>query len=460
MNRRMRAVPVYLTYMVVDGFFTMMMSVIFSVFLILRLDLGPFQLVLLGTILEGTYLVFETPTGVVADTISRRTSILIGLAGSGVAFMILAFSHSFWMAAASQVIWGIFATFQSGADVAWLTDEIGEEAARPLYLRGDQFWHAAAFLGIVAGVALATVNLALPLFVAGAGFLVLAVALWMVMPEDGFERRPREEGERLHHSLIATFKEGVSAMRSHPALVLILGTAALHGASTEGFDRLADLHILRDIGLPDIGQLSQLWWFAVLNGGALVIGFVALIVVRRRVTLEGHVPVARILALIDVLLVVSVVVFALTEHFWVALATMWIVGALRSVRDPVFTVWINQGLDPKTRATINSVGGQADAVGQAAGGPVLGVIAGRLGVRSWLDSWVDDPWVKGSYAAFLPGQWTSFFGYMGRPQGNVHFAGEHTSTYSQGYLNGGVETGLRAAREVIHATGRRPLSLA
>ncbi len=75
--------------------------------------------------------------------------------------------------------------------------------------------------------------------------------------------------------------------------------------------------------------------------------------------------------------------------------------------------------------------------------------------RSWLDSWVDDPWVKGSYAAFLPGQWTSFFGYMGRREGNVHFAGEHTSTYSQGYLNGGVETGLRAAREVIHATGRR-----
>ncbi len=37
--------------------------------------------------------------------------------------------------------------------------------------------------------------------------------------------------------------------------------------------------------------------------------------------------------------------------------------------------------------------------------------------RSWLDSWVDDPWVKGSYAAFLPGQWTSFFGYMGRPAG-------------------------------------------
>ncbi len=380
MSRRMRAVPVYLAYLAIDGFLSQMMSVIFSVFLILRLDLGPFQLVLLGTILEGSYLLFETPTGVVADTIGRRTSIIIGVAGSGAGFVLLALSRSFWMAAASQVIWGIFATFQSGADVAWLTDEVGEEAARPLYFRGDQFWHAAALVGIIVGVGLATVDLALPILVSGAGFLVLAAVLWIVMPEERFERGARPDGERLHHSLIATFREGVKAMRSHPALMLILGTAALHGASTEGFDRLADLHILRDIGLPSIGDISQLWWFAILNGGSLVIGFAALIVVRRRGTLEGHVPVARILAVIDVLLVVSVVVFALTGRFWVALVAMWIVGALRSVRDPVFTVWINQGLDPKTRATINSVGGQADAMGQAAGGPALGAIAGGLGV--------------------------------------------------------------------------------
>ncbi len=76
MSRRMRAVPVYLTYLACSGFFFQMMSVVFSLFLILRLDLGPFQLVLLGTILEGTYLLFETPTGVVADTIGRRASVI------------------------------------------------------------------------------------------------------------------------------------------------------------------------------------------------------------------------------------------------------------------------------------------------------------------------------------------------------------------------------------------------
>jgi monoamine oxidase len=72
---------------------------------------------------------------------------------------------------------------------------------------------------------------------------------------------------------------------------------------------------------------------------------------------------------------------------------------------------------------------------------------------AFLDSWVDDPWVRGSYAGFGPGQYTDFWGFLRLPEGPVHFAGEHTSTFSQGYLNGGVESGERAAREVMNALG-------
>lgn len=73
--------------------------------------------------------------------------------------------------------------------------------------------------------------------------------------------------------------------------------------------------------------------------------------------------------------------------------------------------------------------------------------------RAWADLWPRDPWTNGSYAAFLPGQYTRFWHSLGRPEGNVHFAGEHTSTYSQGYLNGGVESGDRAAIEVLRTLG-------
>lgn len=78
-------------------------------------------------------------------------------------------------------------------------------------------------------------------------------------------------------------------------------------------------------------------------------------------------------------------------------------------------------------------------------------IQAAFGGRSWLEAWVHDPWVQGSYAAFLPGQYTKYWHYLGKAEGRVHFAGEHTSTHSQGYLNGGVESGQRAAREILAA---------
>jgi monoamine oxidase len=82
----------------------------------------------------------------------------------------------------------------------------------------------------------------------------------------------------------------------------------------------------------------------------------------------------------------------------------------------------------------------------------------RYNGQTWLDLWTRDPWTNGAYAAFLPGQYTRLWGYTGRAEGRVHFAGEHTSTYSQGYLNGGVESGQRTALEVMRAVGVQPPS--
>ena len=70
--------------------------------------------------------------------------------------------------------------------------------------------------------------------------------------------------------------------------------------------------------------------------------------------------------------------------------------------------------------------------------------------RAHLDAWVHNPWSRGSYAAFLIGQYTRFTEAVraGR-EGGVHFAGEHTDTDQQGYIDGAVRTGERAARELI-----------
>jgi monoamine oxidase len=71
------------------------------------------------------------------------------------------------------------------------------------------------------------------------------------------------------------------------------------------------------------------------------------------------------------------------------------------------------------------------------------------GGRAWVDAWVHDPHAHGSYAAFRPGQFTRYWGFVGLPEHGVHFAGEHTSRRALGFLEGAVESGRRAAREVV-----------
>lgn len=83
----------------VDGFLFHLDSTVYSVFLILQVGLDPLQLVLMGTILEVSYLLFEVPTGIVADTLSRKWSIVIGYVGTGIAFVMLGSADSFGVAA-------------------------------------------------------------------------------------------------------------------------------------------------------------------------------------------------------------------------------------------------------------------------------------------------------------------------------------------------------------------------
>ena len=147
-------------------------------------------------------------------------------------------------------------------------------------------------------------------------------------------------------------------------------------------------------------------------------------------------------------------------------------GGMNRADEPILGTWESGGTDGADGLGLLTVysGGHVGA-GYAAAEPhaaadqeviddtltaldqVVPGVAAAFNGRAWLDSWVQDPWVGGSYAAFLPGQLTRFWGATSQPQGSAHLAGEQTSTYSQGFLNGGVESGSRAAAEVLETLG-------
>ena len=93
------------------------------------------QLVLVGTALEATIFLFEVPTGVVADTFSRKRSILLGLILTGAGLALIGVFPRFETIVLAQLIWGIGFTFISGAQEAWIADEVGVENVGPVYLR-------------------------------------------------------------------------------------------------------------------------------------------------------------------------------------------------------------------------------------------------------------------------------------------------------------------------------------
>ncbi len=94
-------------------------------------------------------------------------------------------------------------------------------------------------------------------------------------------------------------------------------------------------------------------------------------VVRRRVNTDSHIAAVRALCIINTLLMGSVVAFGLASSFGVALAAYWSTYVLRRTDTPILTAWINQSLDRRVRATVLSMHGQVDAIGQIAGGAAL-----------------------------------------------------------------------------------------
>ena len=114
----MRKLDAYTVYMILGAAGSLFQSMIFTVlavYYVLTVGMNPLQLVLVGTVLELTVFVFEIPTGVVADTYSRRLSVIIGYVLIGICFLIEGWVPIFVFILAAEFIRGIGETFISGA---------------------------------------------------------------------------------------------------------------------------------------------------------------------------------------------------------------------------------------------------------------------------------------------------------------------------------------------------------
>jgi MFS transporter, DHA3 family, tetracycline resistance protein len=317
--------------------------------------------------------VLEVPTGIVADVYSRRLSVLVGGVLMGLGFMLEGLFPFFATVVLAQVLWGIGATFESGARDAWLTDEVGEEKAGQLFLRATQWRQVGIFLAIPLAVGLSYISLNTPLIAGGVCYLLVALGLFLFLPETTFQRH-----EAAHNPFAAinqTFRAGLAVARGKSLIITIFMITAILGASSETFDRLWEAHVL-ELGLPGFFDNPALA-FGAIEMMSLVLVIAVTQWAKGRVQTEKHQAVARALLIINVLLTLSVIGFGLANWFYLALAFYWASVTLRTLNGPLSRAWLNQSLESKTRATVFSMNNQMDAIGQLAGGPLLGLVANR-----------------------------------------------------------------------------------
>ena len=359
--------------------------VVTAVYFVRVVHMSPLQLVLVGTVMEAAVFVFEIPTGAFADTYGRRLSVIISFLIQGVAVVLVGAVASFWVIAIAWAIWGFGYTFQSGAFEAWITDEVGVERVGNVFLRGTRIAYTGALLGLIGSIGLALWSLRAPVIAGGLVTTACGVASALLMPETGFVRRPVEHRGRALRDVAGTVVEGARHIRGRPLLLLLLAAAFFAGMSSEAFDRLWEAHFIRDVGLPRVGSLDPVVWFGVFGACVLLVGLVGSTVLIKREAGSAGAKVTRTLLPLTAVLAVAELVFALSGSIALALGALIVARLARSLASPLYLTWLNRGIaDSSVRATVISMSGQADAIGQTAGGPVLGLFGNAYGIRAAL----------------------------------------------------------------------------
>jgi DHA3 family tetracycline resistance protein-like MFS transporter len=351
-----------------------MMFVTMSLYEATVAGLTPLQLVLVGTTVEFSIFVFEIPTGVVADVFSRRLSIIIGYVLMGVGTLVEGFFPAFLPILLAQVIWAFGYTFTSGATQAWISDEIGEEPANQLFLRATRLGLIASLLGMGLAMFIGANNVVLPIQFGAVGVMAIGFVLIFIMPEMGFQPASKEERNTWQH-MWHTFNDGLRSVRARPRLITILGVGLFYGLYSEGFDRLWVKHLIDNFDIPIFFGNNQVAFFAVLRIAGSLLTIFVIRFVEKRVNSGSQLAVGRAMLIVTGLIATAMIGFAISPLLPLTLGLYLVINVFRGVSNPLYSGWVNQKLDPQTRATVHSMAGQVDAFGQIAGGPSVALVA-------------------------------------------------------------------------------------
>ena len=367
-------------YYVYAAVYTLAASIIWGINTLFLLDAGlsiAEVFIANGAFSIGTVL-FEIPTGVVADTIGRRMSFLLSLivlASATLAYVALAQVGAGVVAfSLVSVALGLGYTFYSGAMEAWLVDGVRalgyDGGLDGVFSRGQIVGGSAMIVGTIGGGLLGQLNLAAP-FLVRAGLLLILLALAMAgMHDIGFTPR-RITLRTLPAEATLVARSGITHGWSARPLRLVM----IAGAIQNGFFMWAwyawqpyFLELLDGDAVWVAGVVAAMLALAMIAGNALV-GFVTRFCGRRTTVLLWS----------GAAFTTAMVLVGLAGTFWTALAALLVAAAAMGVTVPIRQTFIHGMVPSEQRATVVSFDSMISGVASVGGQAGLGVYSERAG---------------------------------------------------------------------------------
>ncbi|GAB2650284.1 MFS transporter [Kribbella swartbergensis] len=315
---------------------------------------------------------FEVPTGVVADTVGRRTSYLLGtitLIGSTLLYLSLWKTGGPFAAwAVASVLIGLGFTFFSGATEAWLVDGLKATGYRgsldAAFAKGQVAGGVAMLGGSIGGGVLAQwTNLGVPYVVRAALLGVTFVVAWRAMHDVGFTPKPRV-------SVVAEVRGILRSSLDHgllnpPVRWVMLAAPFTAGVSIYGF-YAAQPYLLELYGSTDSYAIAGL--SAGLVAGAQIVGGVSASYVARAFRRRTSIMLVATGTIGGVLVLIG-----LASGFWGALLLLAVWAVLFEAISPVRQAYLNELIPSAQRATVLS----SDSLLSSGGGVVIQPTLGR-----------------------------------------------------------------------------------
>ena len=365
------------------GLYTLSAAAIWGVntLFLLSAGLSFFQVFVANAAYSLGSVVFEVPTGVVADTLGRRVSFLLSilvLAASTLLYVAIAHVGGGVSAfAAASVLMALGFTFYSGAMEAWLVDALAATGYRGMldgaFARGQQVTGAAMVVGTIGGGLLGQIDLSIPYLVRSFLLAALFVVAFVVMHDVGFEPRRLGIGE-LPGEIARSARAGVAyGWRQRPIRLLML--AATVQAAFFSWAFYASQPYLLDL----LG--SDAVWVAGLVAAGIA---VAMILGNQVVTVASRYCGRRTTRLIGAgaVQVVAAIVVGVTHSFWVAVPALLVLTGATGVTSPVRQSYIHQLVPSERRATVVSFDSMVSGAGGFGGQLGLGALGQARSVGS------------------------------------------------------------------------------